>query len=156
VQTVEYARALLSRGAGAEDIEGALEVRIKRQESLRRADSPRLWILFDEAEVNQIVGGRAVMRDQLYRLLELDGEPNITWRVVPFSAGAHPGFDGPFQLLTVRGRDIAYAGAQIGGRLIEAGDEASVLRVRFDEIGAEALSRSGSVALIEQRLRELS
>ncbi|WP_375039479.1 helix-turn-helix transcriptional regulator [Actinomadura sp. NTSP31] len=156
VQTTEYARSLLSRGAGAEDIEGALEVRIKRQETLRRAAPPRLWILFDEAVLNQMVGGRDVMRDQMRRLLELRESPNVVCRVVPFSAGAHPGLDGPFQVLTVGGRDIAYAGAQIGGRLIEGGDEVNVLRVRFDEIGAEALSRSSSVALIERRLEELS
>lgn len=156
VQTYEYARALLSAGAGAEDIEGALEVRLKRQEILGRSKRPRLWILVDETVLDHLVGGREVMADQLRRLLDLGESPHITIRIVPSSAGAHPGFDGPFQVLTVRNRDIAYAGAQIGGRLIEAGDEVRTLTIRFDEIGAEALSRSASRSLIEQKLKELS
>lgn len=156
VQTYEYARSLLSVGAGAEDIEGALEVRLTRQEMLSRPTPPRLWILIDETVLDHLVGGSEVMCDQLRRLLDLGQSPRIAIRIVPTSAGAHPGFDGPFQVLTVHGRDIAYAGAQIGGRLIEAGDEVRTLAIRFDEIGAEALSRSASKELIEQKLRELS
>lgn len=53
----------------------------------------------------------------------------------------------------MRGREIAYAGAQIGGRLIEAGDEADILAVRFDEIGALALTKAASRELIERIMR---
>uniref|UniRef100_UPI001F34540B DUF5753 domain-containing protein n=1 Tax=Actinomadura sp. K4S16 TaxID=1316147 RepID=UPI001F34540B len=156
VQTYEYARSLLLAGAGAENIEGALEIRLKRQEILSKAQPPRVWILVDEAALDRLVGGVDVMRDQLRRLLELGELPHIIIRVVPLSAGAHPGFDGPFQILTVGSRDIAYAGAQIGGRLIEAGDEVRTLGVRFDEIGSEALSRSDSRSLIERKLKDLT
>lgn len=156
VQTYEYARSLLLAGAGAENIEGAMEIRLKRQEILSKARPPRVWILADETVLDHRVGGVDVMRDQFRRLLELGELPYITIRIVPLSAGAHPGFDGPFQILTVGSRDIAYAGAQIGGRLIEAGDEVRTLGVRFDEIGAEALSRSASRSLIEQKLKDLT
>ncbi len=48
---------------------------------------------------------------------------------------------------------IAYVGAQNGGRLIEAGDEAESLAVRFEEIGALAESRDASRDLIVRIMR---
>lgn len=50
-------------------------------------------------------------------------------------------------------RLVSYAVAQPAGRLIEADDESAILEVRFDQIGALALPRADSRALIEQTLR---
>jgi hypothetical protein len=74
------------------------------------------------------------------------------------SAGRHPGHDGAFQLLTIGSpnigsREVAYAGAQIGGRLIEAGDEVATLAIWFGQIGDLALSKDDSRKLIEQVMR---
>lgn len=48
---------------------------------------------------------------------------------------------------------MAYVGAQLGGRLIEGGDEIAKLAIRFAQIGAVALSKSDSRDLIEQTMR---
>jgi hypothetical protein len=38
------------------------------------------------------------MQRQLQRLLDLAEEPNVTVRILPFAAGAHPAMHGPFTL----------------------------------------------------------
>ncbi|WP_436772342.1 Scr1 family TA system antitoxin-like transcriptional regulator [Yinghuangia sp. YIM S09857] len=120
---------------------------------MKRREPPYLWLLLDQEVLENVVGGREVMAGQLAYLLELAGTERVCVRVVPRSAGWYPGHDGHFQVLTISGRDVAYAVAQVAGRLIEAGDESGVLDLRFDEIGAVALSRMDSKALIEQTMR---
>jgi hypothetical protein len=44
-------------------------------------------------------------------------------RVLPFSAGANSGVDGSLQIISLDTREIAYSGAQGGGRLIESPGE---------------------------------
>jgi hypothetical protein len=126
---------------------------MKRQQVHSRKTPPRLWILIDQEVLERPVGGAAVMHKQCEHLLDLTEWPHVSIRVVPRSAGSHPGDEGPFQVLRIKGREIAYAGAQIGGRLIEAGDEAEILAVRFEEIGALAESRDASRDLIIRTLR---
>src|SRR6266702_2947820 len=50
----------------------------------------------DEAALRRPVGGAAVMRGQIGELLR--PRPNVTVRLVPFSAGAHAGLEGSFVL----------------------------------------------------------
>ncbi len=47
--------------------------------------------MIDEAVLRREVGGRAVMRAQLGRLLEMSERSNITLQVIPFNRGVHPG-----------------------------------------------------------------
>ena len=94
------------------------------------------------------------MKAQLAHLQEMMGLPNVIIRFIQSSAGAHEGFDGPFQIISMERRDIAYAGAQYGGRLIEAGSEVRDLWARFDRIGAKALPEDASRALVEHYLEQ--
>lgn len=153
LQTEAYAQAVVwsagrTREAGAES-----KARMKRQGILSRTDAPHVWILIDQEALECPVGSDEVMRDQMRRLLDIGDNPRLIVRLVPRSAGPHPGHDGSFQILKVRGRDIAYASAQIGGRLIELGDETASLGIKFDQIGALALSRAASRELIERTMR---
>lgn len=152
-QTEAYTEAVLNAAGRGNEVEAETKARMKRQEILERENPPYLWMLIDEEVLECVVGGREVMREQTAHLLSLAQRPRVCLRVVPRDAGWHPGHDGPFQVLKVRGREIAYAGAQIGGRLIEAGDEADILAVRFDEIGALALTKAASRELIERIMR---
>lgn len=153
VQTEAYAQAVLRAAGHAEQAEATTKARMKRQEVLTRPKPPYLWILIDQEVLDSPVGGCEVMREQLARLLDVTEMPRVCVRVVPRDTGWHPGHDGPFQVLKVSGREVAYAGAQIGGRMIEAGDEAEIMAVRFDEIGALALSKAASRDLIERTVR---
>ncbi|MEV3923008.1 helix-turn-helix domain-containing protein [Actinomadura coerulea] len=153
VQTEAYAQGVLRAAGHGNEAEATTKARMKRQEILLKADPPYLWILIDQEVLECPVAGREVMKEQMARLLEVAELPRVCVRVVPREAGWHPGHDGPFQVLRVRGREIAYAGAQIDGRLIEAGEQADVLAIRFDQIGAMALSRPVSKDLIERTMR---
>jgi transcriptional regulator with XRE-family HTH domain len=152
-QTESYAQAILRAAGHFEEAEAEVKARKKRQEILTRQDAPYVWILMDQEVLESPVGGSGVMREQIKHLLTVADMPRMSVRVVPREVGWHPGHDGPFQVLKVRGREVAYAGAQIGGRLIEAGDEADTLSVRFDQIGARALSQNASIQLIEKTAR---
>ncbi|GLZ12525.1 transcriptional regulator [Actinomadura sp. NBRC 104425] len=153
MQTPAYARAIVWAAGRVREIEAESKARMKRQEILSRQDPPHLWVLIDQEVIESLVGGREVMHEQLQHLLELGKRPLISIRVVPRSVGPHPGHDGAFQVFKIASREIAHAGAQIGGRLIEGGDEAATLAIRFDQIGNLALSRDDSRNMIEDVMR---
>lgn len=149
-QTDAYARALLA-ASGEKDIDKLLEARLARQAEIMNRDAPpKLWVLLDEAVLQRVVGGPAVMKEQLSHLLDTSELSHVTIRVSPNLAGAHPGLDGPFQIFSLAGREAAYAGAQKGGRLIETEAEVRDLSIEFDQIGAEALPKSSSRSLLAQ------
>ncbi|KAB2350275.1 helix-turn-helix domain-containing protein [Actinomadura rudentiformis] len=138
LQTPEYARANLAEG-GHKDVEAAVDARMARQAILTRTDPPLLWIVMDEAVLHRMVGGAATMRGQLGRLLEVGELPNVTIRLVPWSAGAYAGQDGAFKVLSLESEDVAYVEAPGGGRLVQDGPEIRSFGVRYDRIGMKAL-----------------
>ena len=155
-QTDEYARALLLARSKVDDPDRTLTARMARQAKiLDRPDAPYLWVLLDEQVLHHCFGGAEVMRAQLRHLLDLMLRPHISIRIIPQSAGAHSGVDGPFRIITVDSRDIAYAGAARGGRLIEMCDEVEDFRLDFDLIGQKAASDDASRVLIERRLEAI-
>ncbi|MBO2456261.1 helix-turn-helix domain-containing protein [Actinomadura violacea] len=155
-QTERYIRALLEAGT-AKDIEAEVAARVEDQRLIiERADAPVLWMLMDESVLACPVGGPEVMKPQLEYLLKTASQPNIIMRIVPTAAGAHYGFDGPFQVICLDDRDVAHAGAQNGGRLIEGPSEVREFSAKFELIGAKALPQDASRTLIEQYLEQYS
>jgi transcriptional regulator with XRE-family HTH domain len=152
LQTDDYIRALL-QASDMKDIDAALAERIIRKRAvLDREDPPFVWALMDESVLAFPIGGPEIIRAQLKHLREMADLPHVIVRIIPTSSGAHLGIDGPFRVISLENRDVAYAGAQNGGRLIEGTGEAKELDVRFHRIGAKAASEDGSRALIEQYL----
>jgi transcriptional regulator with XRE-family HTH domain len=102
LQTEAYMRAVM-RGTqlddSPEELERRVQVRLARQRLLTRDDGPRLWAVVDEAALRRQVGGRAVMRAQLERLIEVTDLPSVTLQVLPYGAGAHPAMVGAFSIL---------------------------------------------------------
>ncbi|MEU0965328.1 helix-turn-helix transcriptional regulator [Streptomyces sp. NPDC005917] len=99
LQTPEYARAVLGGGFPNdrdEDLERRVNLRLRRQALLERADAPTLWVVTEEAVLHRVVGGPEVMRAQIERLLEVSGLEHVSVDVVPFTAGAHVGVCAPF------------------------------------------------------------
>jgi hypothetical protein len=151
-QTDDYTRRY-GRLSTAKDREAVLAGRIARKRAiLDREDPPYIWALLDEAVLARRVGGAEVMKSQLEHLLEMGGRWNVILRIVPFSAGEHEGSDGFFQLIGLHDRDIAYAGAFGGGRLIEMPNEIKEVVDSFERIGAKADSQDASRTLIKKYL----
>ncbi|MFC4589172.1 helix-turn-helix domain-containing protein [Sphaerisporangium corydalis] len=102
LQTREYAKAII-RGVlpGIEEkvlVERA-DARMKRQEVLYQNTPPHHLVLLDESALHRHIGGPETMREQLLHLVEVARHPHITIRVIPFSVGAHIGFNSAFTLL---------------------------------------------------------
>ncbi len=72
---------------------------MRRQELLEQPNPPRFRELLDEGALRRQVGGPAVMRAQLDRILQLVRENKVTVQVVPFDAGAHAIPDSNFTYL---------------------------------------------------------
>jgi hypothetical protein len=90
------------------------------------------------------------MRAQFERLLDLAQLPHITIRIVPRSAGPHPGREGSFKIMTVDREERVYVEACEGGRLVQDNSEVRSFQVRFDRIGDWALPVDASIALIRE------
>ncbi|TDD92490.1 helix-turn-helix domain-containing protein [Actinomadura rubrisoli] len=148
LQTPAYARALLVGGQVVDDIDRAVEERIARQEILVEDPPPNLWVLIKESVLWDPVGGPEVMHAQLAHLLGLSHKRNTMIRVVPRSLGAHPGIDGSFTLLTTSKGEHAWSEAVAGGRLVSDPAKLPEYRVRYERIGADALSRDSTRSLI--------
>ncbi|MFJ3719877.1 Scr1 family TA system antitoxin-like transcriptional regulator [Streptomyces sp. NPDC090057] len=152
LQTEAYARAVLSVGttlSSQEQLEERLTARLGRQERLRSADRPRLWVVLDEAVLRRPVGGRDVMREQLGRLLRTATEPHITLQVLPFDQGAHDAMGGSLTLLELPdGSEAAYTEGAHHGQLVEEPDEIRRLALTYDRLRAAALPPLMSLDMI--------
>jgi transcriptional regulator with XRE-family HTH domain len=156
LQTEDYMRALLAE-SDAEDLEQAVRSRMARQDAiLSRPSPPYVWVLMDEDAVTSEIGGHEMMCAQLRHLLELGKLPHVSVRLILKAAGAHLGLDGPFRLITVKNRQVAYVGARRGGRLIEDAAEVQELAVDYERIGFKALSEDASRARIAELLEVAS
>ncbi|MUN35119.1 helix-turn-helix domain-containing protein [Actinomadura litoris] len=154
-QTPEYAQALLAEGR-AKDKKAALERRMARQEILSRPNPPEVWVIIAQTVLEWPVGGKNVFKAQLARLLSLSEQPNISIRVVPGTAGAYEGMDGPFMITTGREGEIAFAEAPNAGRLVAHLEEVNDFVIRFDRIGMLALPVGPSRDLIKKNMEQMT
>jgi hypothetical protein len=104
LRTADYARALITAShpaAGADEIGQLVRECRARQMLVARASAPlSVTLILSEAVLRCPVVDALVMAGQLRDLAELAALPNVQLRVVPFSAGLHPGQrSGPFTLL---------------------------------------------------------
>ncbi|MFG3406532.1 Scr1 family TA system antitoxin-like transcriptional regulator [Streptomyces sp. NPDC048142] len=156
LQTPEYARTLLSFGHSLRDadhLEERIAARLDRQVRLTGPDRPELWIILDEAVLRRPVGGSAVMRGQLEKLLKMAEEPNITLQVLPFDQGAHGALAGSLSVLVMPdGSKVAYTEGAHHGQLTEEPDEVEQFVLVYDRLRAMALPPLMSLDLIRSVL----
>jgi transcriptional regulator with XRE-family HTH domain len=158
MQTREYAEAVVAGtfpDYDAQAVKRRVEVRVKRQHRIDGDDEDRLgslWVVIDEAVLRREVGSKAVMADQLARMLSLSERPNINLQVIPFSHGAHPGMTGTFSLMEFpesADSTVVYFEGVTSDLYLEK--EADVRRYTnlYDHLRAAALSVADSRALID-------
>ncbi len=163
LQTEEYARAVIRQFEErypAERVDTLVEIRMRRQELLDRADPPLLFFILDEAVVRRLVGGTAVMRRQVRRLTEIAASPNVTIELVPFSAGVHPGIKGPFVVLEFPDAvddDVLYL-ESARGDLISRDVQEEILAYReiFEQLRAMSLGPEASVTYLGKLADEMT
>ena len=154
LQTEGYARAILV-GAGlfaSDEIDQQVTARIDRQAVLTRDRPPLLSVVIDEYVLRRRIGGPEVMREQLRHLVKLGSTlPRVRIQVVPLSAGAYPGLDGPFVIATSpAGEDVVYLEGQRHGQVIDRTEYVQQMVEVWESIRGEALSQQQSLELIAE------
>jgi transcriptional regulator with XRE-family HTH domain len=158
LQTEDYARAVLRVGrslGSKEQLEERVALRMGRQERLVASDPPELWVVLDEAVLRRPVGGQAVMREQLARLLRTTADPHITVQALPFDQGEHDVMGGSLTVLTMPdGSEIAYTEGAHYGQLIEDPDEVRSFALTYDRLRAAALPPLMSLDMIRSVMED--
>jgi len=155
-QTEEYARTIIKGILPRIDdriLDERVTARIKRQELLRSPNSPHLWSLIDESAFYRVVGDNRVMKEQMSKVLDVAGAPNVTMQVVPFEAGAHPGLDNTFTLLefekSVLG-PVVFIENLAGNLYLERESEIERYREVLEHLRACALSPTNSARWVSE------
>jgi transcriptional regulator with XRE-family HTH domain len=162
LQTAGYTRAVVraTRPDAAEaEVERRVEARVTRQKLLTDAHPPEYWAVIDEAVLCRTVGGPAVMREQLERLVEVAALPHVTLQVVPFEAGAHAGMDSPFLILGFPEQadpDVVYVEYTTTGVYLEQQSDVHRYTLMFDHLRAAALKPDDTVEMVKRAADRLA
>jgi transcriptional regulator with XRE-family HTH domain len=162
LQIEEYAAAVLGAHAlrtTPDEIERAVELRRARQSRLNRDGEPiMLDAVIGEAALRQLVGGPEVMAAQLQHLVEVQQLPNVTVRVLPFTAGAHPALHGAFTVLefpTAEDPRVVYIDNLSSSLYLEAIREVGLYRLTYQQLQQQALQPGESTQMIVRLMEEL-
>ena len=158
LQTPAYARVIHEQAMpklSSDVIEQRIEVRVVRQAALTREEPapPKLDAIIDEAVLHRPVGGPKVMSAQISRVIEACELPNVTVRVLPFAAGAHPALDSTFILLefeeSVPG--VVYVEGLVGHLFLERASDVQRYRQVFARLRTTSLNEQKSLDLMSRR-----
>ncbi|QDQ11766.1 helix-turn-helix domain-containing protein [Streptomyces spectabilis] len=160
LQTRAYSTALQRANEvplAAAEIERLVDIRMKRQGILNRAEPPHLWAVLDESVIRRVVGSPAIMKEQLERLLEANESPHVTLQILPFSKGAHCAALGSFVIIggVEPSLDVVYVDYHTGSLFLEKDEELKRYRLAFDYLRAQALDMEASSAAIQRVRKEL-
>ncbi|MFC5179780.1 helix-turn-helix domain-containing protein [Actinomadura harenae] len=152
-QTESYAREMLNHVRVVRDVEASLRKRMARTELLlSQLDRMSLWVLIDERALDPPISDE-LKREQLEALLALCERASV--RVIP-DGEWHAGQAGTFEMITTpSGEQVAYMWAQLGGKLVHEASEVQNLALRYDRMGAVALTEEATRQLIRKKLESL-
>lgn len=159
-QTEDYARAVTLLGnttAPAEEIDRRVSLRLKRQDLLTGPEPPQVWSVIDEGAVRRPVGGTAVMRAQLKRLLEVAGLRHVTIQVVPFSRGGHAAAGGSFTVLRFGDPDvpdIVYIEQLTSALYLDKREDVEHYLEVMNQLSTEALTPAETARFLAEIIRE--
>ncbi|MFI9610534.1 helix-turn-helix domain-containing protein [Streptomyces sp. NPDC052023] len=154
VQADGYARAVLGV-LDQTDLDDRTAVRLARQHIFEQAEPPIFWLILSEAALYQEIGGREPMRQQLAHLLSFEGNPRINMQVLPFTAGAHAGLQGSFDIYRFPSDPaIVYTEGYGSGHPTANPDTVRDCSLRYDHLQAAALSLRDSAELIRRVMEE--
>jgi transcriptional regulator with XRE-family HTH domain len=160
LQTEEYGRSVLKgmHEVSEADLDRLWQVRAQRQELHERSKPPEMYFVADEAVVRREVGSAGVMRRQLQRLIELGRAPHVSFRVIPFRRGFHPGMAGPFIVLefpNASDDDVVYLEQPTGYVTRDDVDETATYTDRFFRLEAAALTEDATRELVSSIIEDL-
>ncbi|MFE4826713.1 helix-turn-helix transcriptional regulator [Streptomyces sp. NPDC056672] len=152
LQTEAYAQAVLHSGlpTAAEEAINELFVPVLERAKMLQSPEPTVWTVLDEAVLQRMIGGPAVMAEVLRHIAELGRRRRIVVQVLSFTAGGHPAIDGALKLMAFSDTPtLAYLKCFASGQLVDDPAAVAQYEFAFSLIGASALSPSDSLDLIE-------
>jgi transcriptional regulator with XRE-family HTH domain len=159
LQTEDYARAIIKGIAPKieEAIQGQrVEARMMRQKLLFQPKPPKYRALVDEAVLHRQVGGCAVIKAQLDKILSLIREERAAVQVIPYEVGAYGATDSNFTYMEFAGTklpDLVFVEGLVSQLYLERPDELARYREALDYLRDEALNPRDSAKKIE-RMRD--
>ncbi|MET8871188.1 helix-turn-helix transcriptional regulator [Nocardia sp. NPDC004604] len=165
LQTPEYRRAMIwteTPNKDTEAVEKRIEIATRRQARLEERDFA-VDVILSEAVVRDQIGGRSVMANQLRHLAQAGDRPNVSIRVVPFSAPSHLGsFVGSFVLLEfpalpsskLTEPPVVYVEEYAGDLYLERDSEVGRYRDAVAEISRVALDEQATRRLLLELVEE--
>jgi hypothetical protein len=160
LQTDAYARVVVAENpllVVPYEIEQTVRLRMARQFRLRGDDPVELDVVLNEAAVRRAVGSPYLMRAQLAHIVEAAALPNITVRILPFAAGAHPASNGSFTLLEFADDDdpsIVSVDSLITTLYRDGQREVGAYQLAYERLCALAMSPEDTVALLQRMIEE--
>lgn len=140
-QTADYAREVeraVTPDAPEDTVESYVTVRMARQQQVfERPEPPRIRLILGEQALNPAVGPSGIMSVQLERLRSRSTAPGVDVRILPFTAGLHPGVFGAFSLLEFDDPNdpaVAYLETYDAARYPEAPPQVARFRRRLELI----------------------
>ncbi|MGW1725678.1 helix-turn-helix domain-containing protein [Streptomyces sp. NPDC002306] len=158
LQTPAYTRAVVERGlpnAPAGEVQRRVELRTRRAQLLSRTDAPQLWAIVDESVLLRVLGGRAVMREQLAHLVEMAQRPHVTLQVVPLDVTNASAPAIPITYLRFGGLDlpdVVYLEHIRSANFLEDRDETEEYRLALDRLADEALKPRETLRLLQETM----
>jgi hypothetical protein len=157
LQTEDYMRSVFRAArpdATESEIERRVAARLERQKLLEDAEPPKFWTVIDEAVLHRPVGGESIMCAQLVHLAKLGASlPQVTIQMLPFSAGAHAGMEGPFLILGFPEQadpDVVYVENTTAMGYLEEPEDILRYTLMFDHLRASALSPDATLTRISE------
>ncbi|MFE7799976.1 helix-turn-helix domain-containing protein [Nocardia sp. NPDC057440] len=140
------------------EVERRMELATRRQDRLTSESNPiKLEVVLDELPLRRPIGSPAIMAAQLQHLTEVSKLANVSVRVVPASAGTHPGLlVGTFVLLEfpkhptahLTEPPVVYVQGYTGALYLEKFDEVQQYRDAYTRLRRSALDEGESRRLI--------
>ena len=156
LQSEDYARAIIM-GIAPKIDEGILgqrvEARMIRQKLLLAPKPPKYRVLLDEAVLHRHVGGPAVMKAQLDKILSLMRQEKAAVQVIPYEVGAYGASDSNFSYLKFADTklpDLVFVEGLVSHLYLERPDELERYREALDHLRDEALNPRDSAKRIAE------
>lgn len=139
VWTPSYAHTAFALAGSdpAAEIQRRVELLVRRQRLLTRAEPPRVWFVVEEAALRRPLGGPEVQQAQLDHLAALTEQPNVTVQILPDHVGGPAISETAFTLLRFAAPelgDIAHLRHPIGAQFLDRTGELDRLNAIWDRL----------------------
>lgn len=138
-----------------EDIQRAVDARVRRQQILVGEAPTQLWAVIEEHALQRLAGAPDVMREQVEYLVDLaDASGHVTIQVLPTDAGVHAGATGPFVILDFAepAGPIVYLETHTDGLYLERQAEITRYRQLWDHIRTSALDEERTIPYLKKMI----